>query len=95
MLSDETKKNQLKKDQKNNSSQLGLICQTRDPGDEIDPKEKKSKQIMNYEVQLSINLVLKDKIEKQMIKKKQKNDSDQPKLTHHTHDSIHEMKITS
>jgi hypothetical protein len=27
---------------------------------------------MNYEVQLSINLVLKDKIEKQMIKKNKK-----------------------
>jgi hypothetical protein len=64
MLKDKTKKNQLKKDKKNNSSQLGLICQTRNPSDEIDPKEKKSKQIMNYEVQLSINLVLKDKIKK-------------------------------
>ena len=58
------KKNQLKKDPKNNPSQLGLICKTRDPGDEIDPKEKKSKQIMNYKVQLSTNLVLKDKIKK-------------------------------
>jgi predicted ferric reductase len=72
MLKDKAKKNELKKDQKNNSSQLGLICQTRDPGDEIDQKEKKSKQIMNYKVQLSTNLVLKDKIEKQMIKKDKK-----------------------
>jgi hypothetical protein len=32
MLKDKTEKNQLKKDPKNNSSQLGLICQTRNLG---------------------------------------------------------------
>jgi hypothetical protein len=36
MLKDKTeKKNQLKKDPKNNLSQLGLTCQTRNPGHEI------------------------------------------------------------
>jgi hypothetical protein len=32
MLKDKTEKNQLKNEQKNNSSQLGLICQTRNLG---------------------------------------------------------------
>jgi hypothetical protein len=51
------------------------------------------KQIeINYETQFSINMVLKDKIEK---KNNTKNNSSHPSLTHQTHDMNYEMEITS
>jgi hypothetical protein len=59
-----------------------------------DEIEKKSIET-NYDVQFSINSILKDKIKRKSIKKRtQKNHMSQPKLTDQTRDPSHETGIT-
>jgi hypothetical protein len=58
-------------------------------------KLKKKSIETNYDVQLSINSILKDKIKRKSIKKKtRKNHMSQPKLTDQTRDPSHETGIT-
>ena len=86
------KKKSIKKRNKktNNLIQLGLTCQSCNPGHviRITPQKKNKK---NYETQFSINSILKDKIEKKISIKKNLN---QPGLNNQTCDLNNETEIT-